>query len=352
MNSKWEMPTVDLSPYTAGAAPAPARAAVAGAIDRACSGVGFVQVTGHGIPERTIAGLARAIDSFFCLSSGQKGRYRAPAKVNRGYSPPRSESLSLSLGVEPKAGDFDLFEAFNVGVAASGLPDLDLPVEHYPENIWPGELPGFRSAVEEYFVEAGRVARVLTRIFADALDLSSEFFEPFTDHSVDVMRLNNYALPADTLLAGEVRGMGEHTDYGVVTVLWADPIPGLQVLGADQVWHDVIPRSDALLVNLGDLTARWTNDRWLSTLHRVLPPVVDGKLVRRRSAAYFHDGNFDALIETLPTCRAADGTSAYGPTTVGQHLAEKLAGSRGGTVNTAAEREAARLGALGHTRHP
>ncbi len=67
--------------------------------------------------------------------------------------------------------------------------------------------------------------------------------------------------------------MGAHTDYGIVTVLWADPdIRGLQILDEEGAWHDVIPSPGALLVNLGDLLARWTNDRWISTLHRVLPP--------------------------------------------------------------------------------
>lgn len=98
----------------------------------------------------------------------------------------------------------------------------------------------------------------------------------------------------------------------------------------------------ALLVNLGDLTARWTHERWRSTLHRVQPPVIDGRIGRRRSAAYFHDGNFDALIETIASCRGADG-SGYPPIRVADHLAAKLAGSRAGTPNTAAGREAERL---------
>jgi isopenicillin N synthase-like dioxygenase len=104
-----------------------------------------------------------------------------------------------------------------------------------------------------------------------------------------------------------------------------------------------MPESGALLVNLGDLTARWTNERWLSTLHRVKPPVVDGRIQRRRSAAFFHDGDLDALIETIPTCLAPDEVPTYPPTTVGAHLAAKLAGSRAGVRNEAAEREAARV---------
>jgi len=118
-------------------------------------------------------------------------------------------------------------------------------------------------------------------------------------------------------------------------------VPGLQVLGPEGLWHDVQPAEGALLVNLGDLTARWTHDRWLSTLHRVKPPVVDGVIQRRRSAAYFHDGNIDAVISTLPTCIEPDG-GQYPPITIGEHLAVKLASSRAGKLNEITGPESAR----------
>jgi len=236
----------------------------------------------------------------------------------------------------------DFFEAFNVGAAVSDFPELDLPEADYPENVWPAEAPSFRDAVSTYSGEASRVARTLTTMFADALGLPEGFFARSTDHSLDVLRMNNYALDAGELeLDGDLTGMGEHTDYGIVTVLWADQVAGLQVLGRDGGWHDVQPADGALLINLGDLMARWTNDRWTSTLHRVKPPIVDGRIQRRRSAAFFHDGNVDAVIETLPTC-LGDG-SPYPPITVGEHIRGKLAGSRAGVANADAEREAARV---------
>jgi isopenicillin N synthase-like dioxygenase len=154
--------------------------------------------------------------------------------------------------------------------------------------------------------------------------------------------MNDYALrPGDVELDGDLTGMGEHTDYGIVTVLWADRVAGLQVLGRDGEWHEVMPAEGALLINLGDLMARWTDDRWMSTLHRVKPPIVDGAIKRRRSAAFFHDGNVDAVISTLPTC-VGDG-SPYSPITIGEHIQAKLAGSRAGVANADAEREAAHV---------
>ena len=229
----FSVPVVDITPYVAGGDDA-ARAEVARAVDRACSEVGFIQVLGHGIPEPVTDGLAGAMDEFFALEMDAKRAYRTPAGINRGYAPPKTESLSLSLGVESANRMNDFFEAFNVGLAASDFPGVAVDPVHYAENTWPdADAPGFRGPVEAYFAEAGRVARTMTRTFADALGVDHEVFTSRTDHSLDVLRMNNYALPAgtDVRLDGDLTGMGEHTDYGIVTVLWADRVRGLQVLG-------------------------------------------------------------------------------------------------------------------------
>jgi isopenicillin N synthase-like dioxygenase len=339
------VPTVDLTPYVDPHGTADDRRRTAAALDDACRTVGFVQVTGHGVPDDVAAGLASALDDVFALPMAEKKALvvtppvspslRSPLEgTNRGYSPPRSESVSRSLGVEQATRMNDFFEAFNVGTSADG------PTTGGDGNRWP-DVPGFRERVDRWFAEAQRVARTLTTAFADALDVAPDTFSRLAHHPVEVLRMNNYALDEQDLPEGaDLTGMGEHTDYGIVTVLWADQVAGLQVLGPDDgVWHDVLPADGALLVNLGDLTARLTGDRWRSTLHRVKPPIEHGRVKRRRSAAFFHDGDLDAVVETLPL----DGARPYPPTTVRDHLAAKLAGSRGGTLNAAAEREAARV---------
>jgi len=303
-----------------------------------------MQIAGHAIPPSAAAGLSRAIDGFFALSPAQKAKWSPPSVgINRGYSGPKSERLSYSLGVMTAA---DLFEAFNVGTQASSHPGLSLDPVQYAENLWPDSPADFRGDVEAWFAHAGTLARDLTRIFELALDLPDGYFDGFQDHSLDVLRLNHYALPPGTAMpeVGQM-GMGAHTDYGIVTVLWADRVtPGLQILDGEGRWHDVVPAPGALLVNLGDLLARWTNDRWISTMHRVLPPVdASGRVVRRRSAAYFHDGNADGLIACLPGCSDRDHPPLYPPVTVSQHLAEKLGGSRALQLNPHAAREASRL---------
>ncbi len=338
-----EVPTVDISAWVRDGS-RDDRASVAAAVDAACRTVGFMQVLGHGIPDSVITGLTEAMDCFFELGLDEKKESMTPRGINRGYSPPKAESLSLSLGVESAKRMNDFFEAFNVGAAASDYPGLGLESNaDYAENVWP-DVQKFRPKVERYFAEAQRVARTMTDIFAAALELPAGFYERYTDHSIDVLRMNNYALPPGTVdLDGELIGMSEHTDFGIVTVLWADQVKGLQVLGSDGTWNDVNPADDALLINLGDLTARWTNERWQSTLHRVKPPIVGGTIQRRRSAAYFHDGNADATISPLPSCVPAGTEPLYPPTTVTEHIAAKLAGSRELQLNTAAEREAARV---------
>ena len=342
-SSTFAVPSIDITPYVAGGT-AEQKAAVARAIDEACRTVGFMQILGHGIPDATIAGLTEAMDAFFALDLETKKTYKTPPKINRGYSPPKSESLSLSLGVESANRMNDFFEAFNVGAARSDYPGVDLPDDDYAENVWPA-VDGFREKVDAYFVEAKRVAETMTAIFADALGLPADFYDAYTGHSLDVLRMNNYALPPGRIqLDGDLIGMGEHTDYGIVTVLWADQVKGLQVLGTDGSWNDVNPADDALLINLGDVTGRWTNDRWMSTLHRVKPPIVDGSIERRRSAAYFHDGDIDALISTMPHLVDDEHPNRYPePITVGDHIRAKLAGSRAGKKNEAAGAEKERV---------
>jgi isopenicillin N synthase-like dioxygenase len=341
VNGVLNVPVIDIAAFRTGSAPE--RAAIARAVDRAATRVGFMQITGHGIPADVLDGLTGAMDAFFALPLEEKTATRPASKaVNRGYTAPKTERLSHSLGVY--SAD-DLFEAFNIGSQAADFPGLGLPEEHYPANLWPSLTTGFRDRVTGWFEHAEGVSRTMTDIFALALDLPDGFFHRYQDHSIDVLRMNNYQLPLeDAVLEPGQLGMGAHTDYGIVTVLWADPVRGLQILDTDGDWHDVVPAPGVLLINLGDLLARWTNDRWISTMHRVLAPIdADGRLYRRRSAAYFHDGNHDAVIATLPGCASAGRPSPYEPVTVADHLVQKLAGSRGLALNTDAEREAARL---------
>jgi isopenicillin N synthase-like dioxygenase len=339
------VPVVDVSGWNQGSVEV--RAAIALAVDEGCRSVGFLQVVGHSIGARVIDGLLTAADALFAAPLAEKLTWvPSSPEVNRGYAAKGTEGLSYSIG---EASPPDLFEAFNIG------PDVVPNTSEYQArihdlfapNIWPrGDSFGVvRSQIVSYFDAAALQARMLTQIFAVALGLDEDFFTQRTTHSTDTLRINHYSRDAGEPdpIDGQMR-MGAHTDYGIVTVLYADAVPGLQIMGADGTWADVLPLPGALLVNLGDLLAEWTNDRWRSTLHRVVPPPrsSDGP-VRRRSVAFFHDGNHDALVECLPTCVSADNPAKYPPVLAGDHLMAKLMGPRtmtasSATVNTAATR--------------
>ena len=329
------------------------RGRIAAEVDRACREVGFLQVVGHGITSATIDSMLEACDEFFGRPVAEKLATESPAaELNRGYAALGSESLSYSLGVDAPP---DLFEAFNIGTDDLDDDDPVVAAERHrilAANIWPDTSPdhdgAFRDALVGYFAEVAGLAHRLTSIFAVALGVDDGFFEDKTDHSTDTMRVIRYERQPGSPdpLPGQAR-MGAHTDYGIVTVLYADPVPGLEIVGPDGQWHGVVPVEGAFLVNLGDLLAEWTNDRWRSTLHRVVPPPVgDTEPALRRSAAFFHDGNYDALVEVLPTCCSADDPPRYPPVLAGDHLMAKLTAPRNQVVSTATDFAGDRLGAV------
>jgi isopenicillin N synthase-like dioxygenase len=336
------VPLIDLAGWPQGGPVE--RRRIAAALDEACARIGFFRLVGHGIPDDVVAEMRAATTRFFALPLAEKlTLVPADRAVNRGYAPLASEALTYSLGVA--AGAPDLFEAFNIG--PDRVPDepwyREAPHHFFAPNLWPPGLPALRPALTAYFDAAAGVGMMLTDVFALALGLPERWFRPFVDRSTLTMRVNHYerqpgAVPA---LPGQMR-MGAHTDYGIVTVLFADQEPGLQIMAPDGRWHDVAPEPGALLVNLGDLTAQWTNDRWRSTLHRVVPPQASrAGPMRRRSVALFLDGNYDARIECVPTC--AMGTAAkYPPVIAGEHLIAKLMGprtlSRSEATDTAGDR--------------
>jgi isopenicillin N synthase-like dioxygenase len=323
-----QIPIVDLERWWGSEAD---RRAVGREIDAAARRYGFFQIVGHRLPQERIDEMLAASSEFFALPIEIK-RLCTPAdpSINRGYAARGTEALSYSIGRDAHP---DLFEAFNIGEDAIDYSDPFYAAQAggaFARNIWPSQPAEFRPALVDYFRAARRLALTLTEVFAVALRLPAGWFSPFVDRSTTTMRSIRYERCAgdDEPLPGQQR-MGAHTDYGIVTVLYAEPVAGLQIVGPDGEWIDVIPADGALVINLGDLTAQWTNDQWRSTVHRVVPPpaAVDGPAVRR-SAAFFLDGNWDSVVQCLPTCTNAADPARYPPVTAGEHLKAKLMGPR------------------------
>ena len=320
-----DVPVVDLARWRSGAAHE--RAELAAAVDDACSTSGFFQIVGHGFPPEVMQHALAEIDDFFSLPLAEKMAIQPGSDaINRGFLPLGSEALSYTVGVDAPA---DLREVFVIG--PDELPDDPRhhadPFKVFTPNLWPTRPSGLRPAMLAYFDAVAALATTMVDIYAVALGLESGFFRRHVDHSTQTLRVNYYERlsPEEPVAAGQQR-LGAHTDYGITTVLYADRVPGLQLLDLDGAWHDVLAEPGAFIVNLGDLLAQWTNDRWRSTVHRVV--ASGGRGTRRRSIAFFLDGNYDSVIECLPTCCDEDHPARYAPTTAGAHLVEKLRGAR------------------------
>ena len=323
---------VDLSGWSVGGDAV--RDAIAAAVDRACSSSGFLALTGHGVDPTVMEQVLEVSTAFFDLPLETKRRVMVDDKVaNRGYAAFGTEALAYSRGIESEP---DMFEAFNIGceTVPAGVSAV-ARAQFFAPNVWPDEPVGLRSTYLEYFAECAQLSRTLCQVFARALGLEEHFFVDVHDRAPSVMRANNYERrPEHPEPSPDQLRMGAHSDYGSFTILMADPVPGLQILGTRGEWHDVLPPAGGFLVNLGDLLAEWTNDRWRSTVHRVVPP-PQGTIgpFRRRSIAWFQQPNHDAVIEVLDVCCDDDNPPRYPPTTSGDHLLAKLMGPRSGAVS-------------------
>jgi isopenicillin N synthase-like dioxygenase len=311
------VPVIDLSGFVD--ADQRRRRALGDQIDRACREVGFFTVVGHGVDDATIEALRTAARAFFDAPLEDRLAVAMPEPgYPYGYNPLQAEALNRSIG---GAAPADLKETFNVGPIdppPRPLGEMADPDERavYSPNLWPAAVPSLRPAVEAYYRSMAGLAATLMESFAVALGLDDRVFDDLIDAHGSALRLAHYPALDDVPTPGQFRA-GAHTDYGTLTILWTDGEPGLQVL-TDRGWIDVEPVEGGLIVNLGDLMARWTNDRWRSTMHRV---VADGRSESRLSIPFFHNANWDATVE----CIVADGEApAYPPITAGRHLMEKF----------------------------
>ncbi|MEM9033294.1 MAG: 2-oxoglutarate and iron-dependent oxygenase domain-containing protein [Actinomycetota bacterium] len=286
------------------------RRAVAKQIGEACETVGFLTVTGHGIDPTVLDDAFTATRKTFAQSMDDKmARAWDDDHVNRGYDPPGRQQLDAE-----SAPDFKEAWSFSPEHLA-GIGPMS------GENQWPA-LADVREPIERYHRTAMEVCEMLLRAMALSLELDEHHFEPFHQAPICTLRLLHYPPRPDA--AGEADfGAGAHTDWGAVTVLAQDGEGSLQVMTKDGDWADVPPVEGAFVINVGDLLQRWTNDRYVSTLHRVIG--VPGR--DRYSIACFFDLDHDALIEVLPTCVTEDEPARYGPITAGGHLQERYEAS-------------------------
>ena len=219
------------------------------------------------------------------------------AKVTR---PNMSESLMLMHELPPD----------DPGLLA-GLP-MQGP------NQWPGWLPGFKPAMTAYVSEVDALGRYIVRLIAMSLGLEAHALDHHFERPTTFLRALHY--PPQPPVEDDQMGSAPHTDYGIITLLAQDDSGGLQVRPRGGDWIEAPPIPDTYVLNVGDMLARWTNDRFVSTPHRV----INRSGGDRYSLPYFLDPAMDALIECLPTCTDAQHPPRYEPVTYGEYLLERL----------------------------
>lgn len=314
------LPVIDISPLRA-PEPGEALARTVAQIDAACREFGFFYAEGHGIADALFERLESASRQFFALPEDEKARIAMArgGSAWRGWFP---------LGGELTSGLPDGKEGLYLGEELGpGDPRVQAGWPLHGANLWPEAIPALRAAVEDYMAAAIRAAATLVRGMALALGLSSDHFSArLTRHPTLLFRIFCYP-PDDPSAEAPGFGVGEHSDYGLLTLLGQDLLGGLEVRTRDG-WIDVPPRGRALVINIGDMFERLTLGRYRSAPHRVVNR--SGKL--RYSYPLFFDPDFAASVEPLPltdeTVQAGarwDGVDLHAPIgTYGDYLIGKV----------------------------
>ena len=322
-NDNNSIETIDISPFLLG--DYCAKLEVAHAVDLAFQNTGFLIITGHGVKQNIIHNAFSELNNFFSLPLNKKEQSRSKRNDNmRGYVGLEENTLSYSMSDYSPP---DLFERYTCGI-----PDIPNDDFHnarrdsiFQTNIWPKDPPEMGASVSDYFRAMEKLTANLLRICASALKVDENFFTDKIDHHSPLLSANLYPNQIKTPEAGQLRA-GAHTDYGSITILAAEDKPGgLQVKDKKGKWLDVHPVKDSFIINLGDLMAYWTNDRWLSTLHRVKnPPLSEAEHSRRLSVVFFHHPNQDTIIECISTCKGKHNHPKYPPITAGEYIMKKF----------------------------
>jgi isopenicillin N synthase-like dioxygenase len=288
---------------------------------RACKEVGFFCIPLTSIERSIVDAAWNDAAEFFALADDEKRRIEFPEPgYPYGFSPFGFESLAKSTGAQSPPPD--LKESLSVGpdCAANAISASSDDAWIRSTSLWPEHPPRLRKSWTAYYQALAAVSEHLMSVMAIALNLPADFFEPLIDRPITSMRALNYPAVDTGAIEPDALRAGAHSDYGTLTILRTDDVPGLQIKSADGSWIDIAPNPNNFVVNLGDSIAQWTNDRWRSTVHRVTAADPSA----RQSMAFFHMANWDATIECLPTCVERGTEPKHEPVEAGPWLMRKF----------------------------
>jgi isopenicillin N synthase-like dioxygenase len=326
------IPTIDLAPFFAGT-PAERRA-IAAAVDGAGRDLGFLRVRGLDVPDELRDRCVATALRFFALPADAKRRCgpAGPACFN-GYWGPESELSGALFGA---ARHFDLKEKFKIS-----RPDETHAFDParpqvgwaYQPNRWPAEIPEFAPVFVAFYRAMEQAALSIMRVMAAALDMPAEWFNDKLDRHESTATWNHYPPQQAAPEEGQLRSSA-HRDIGSITLLIEGSGPGLaagglEIQDRDGRWLPVAYEPGTIMVNIGDLLRRWTNDRWTSALHRVANPPGDRARLGRVSLAYFQKPNFHASLAAVPSCVSAGNPQRHAVMPAGEYMRYRMLHSVG-----------------------
>ena len=289
-----------------------ARDGAAARITHALETSGFFGIANHGVPEPLIAEAFTAAQTFFALPIEAK-RSVTINSAHRGYMPIADQHRA-------EAAHANLSESFLVGgELADDDPDLAAGLPLHGPNQWPEGIAGLRPAMTTYHAALSRLGLRMVELFEEALALDPGFLRKDFAKPMAFIRALHYP-PAPPDIADGQFGAAPHSDFGFLTILAQDDVGGLQIRTLDGAWIDAPNLPGVLLVNIGDMAMRWTNDRFHSTVHRV----VNAEGIDRYSIPFFFDPGFRTVVECIDSCRSAENPPRYAPTTWGEFLTARF----------------------------
>ena len=304
-----EIPLLDLGPYLAGAPGALDKLAVE--LRHALETIGFYYIVNHGIEQAMLDRIFAETRRFHALPVDQKMRIHLN-RSNNGYMPLKGHAQRhTELNKNPKPNENESF--FAKRERDPHDPDVLAGQDLRDPNQWPENLPGFKETVLEYQDVMRRLVHKLLPIYARALDLPENYFAPFFHKGGEItVRMIHYPPATAEQVADNVFGTAAHTDRNLLTILAQGDTPGLQIMRSDGTWIPAPILPGAFVVNSGDTLRRWSNDRFLSTPHRVLN--VSGR--DRYSVPFFVSPEYDTMLECLPSCKGPGNPPRYEPVTM------------------------------------
>jgi isopenicillin N synthase-like dioxygenase len=304
------IPVVDLAPFKAGTRAG--KDQVAKDIRTAAEDIGFLYIKNHGVPQAAIDAAFAASRRFFALPEADKLAIKIN-KWHRGYMP--FNNAVVAEGLKP-----NLSESFLIGgYLPPDDPDVLADVPMHGPNQWPAPMPEIRPVLESYIEHLTDLGFLVLRAFAVALELPEHFFEEHYRKPMRFIRLLHYP-PQLGQRADNEFGAAPHSDFGCVTILAQDEAGGLQVRRRGGGWIDAPSIPGTFVVNIGDMLMRWTNDKWVSTPHRVIN--TSGR--ERHSLPFFFDPTYHTLVSCIESCRRPGKPAKYEPITWGDYLKQRF----------------------------